>query len=241
MDVPLFTRMFPLIAMLVLLITPVADAVALEEPDYELISSNESFEIRRYAPFLVAEVTVEGGFSDSGNEAFRILANYIFGGNRQATKMAMTAPVISESSDTSEAMAMTAPVISTAESADGSAYVYAFVMESKYTLETLPVPDDSRIRIIERPARMTAAHHYSGRWTESNYSKHEALLFTALTEAGIDFVRPASFARYNSPFRPSFMRRNEVLVEIVTGPVESGLTGRADNGLPRRILRSELD
>ncbi len=133
-------------------------AVAIEEPQYTVIESGEDFEIRQYEPYIVAEVTVDGSLRRSGNSAFRILAGYIFGQNRSSTKMNMTAPV--ESRSTSERMNMTAPVESV-DNGDGS-YVYGFVMESRYTMDTLPMPIDERIRIREVPARTMAVRSFTG-------------------------------------------------------------------------------
>lgn len=191
-----------------------SSAAALEEPLYDVLATNEAFEIRRYEPYLVAEVTLSGEFEDTGNNAFRILANYIFGGNVQDEKMSMTAPVESEP-DNGMQMSMTAPVLSSAAAATtGSAFTYSFVMERKYSLETLPAPNDPRIRIVERRPGIVAVHRYSGRWTKKNYEENEAQLLDSLRTAGIDTRSAPRLARYNSPLRPPFMRRNEVQVEV---------------------------
>ena len=158
-------------------------AMALEEPEYTVIESTDDYELRHYAPYLVAEVDVKGDFDDAGNRAFRLLAGYIFGDNRSAEKMAMTAPVESRSADTSEKMAMTAPV--TAVSSDEGMTTFAFVMERKYSMETLPVPNDDRVRIREMPERVMAVRRYSGRWTEKRYEQQLESLRTALSASGI--------------------------------------------------------
>ncbi len=187
-------------------------AMALEEPEFDVVYETEGYEIRRYAPYIVAEVDVVADDAKSaGNQAFRILAGYIFGDNRTSTKMAMTAPVESSASADSVKMKMTAPVES---SGSGGTYTYAFVMERKYTLETLPEPLDSRIRIEQRPARFVAALRYSGRWSESNEREYTARLQTALDNDGVASAGPMTLARYNSPFSLPFMRRNEILVEV---------------------------
>ena len=186
-------------------------AMSLEEPEYEVIAQNESFELRRYAPYIVAEVDVEGDFKSQGNEAFKILAGYIFGDNRAATKMAMTAPV--ESRPQSEKMAMTTPVTSAA-SADTGRSTFAFVMERKYSLDTLPVPNDRRIRIRTMPERVMAVRRYSGRWTDRSYLRNEAALLSGLEALQINPIGDPVLARYNSPFSLPFMRRNEVMVEV---------------------------
>ena len=162
--------------------------MALEEPEYEVLHTAGDIEIRQYDPYIVAEVNVPGSSGDS--EAFGILAGYIFGENDTKTEMAMTAPVETRGSE------------------------YAFVMERRYSMETLPQPDDSRIRLRTKPARVVGVLGFSGRWTERNFAKHEQRLLEGLAELGIDTTGTPELARYNSPFTPWFLRRNEVLVPI---------------------------
>lgn len=190
-----------------------APAMAIEEPSYQVIDTYEDFEIRRYDPYVVAEVDVDGGFDDAGSSAFRILAGYIFGDNQAAQKMEMTAPVETRSSGKGEKMAMTAPVTATDGDDEGQT-TFAFVMERKYTLDTLPVPNDERIRIREVPERVVAVRRYSGRWTQAKYMENEEILRAALVEAGIQISSDPVLARYNSPFSIPIMRRNEVMFEV---------------------------
>ena len=190
-----------------------ASAMAIEEPSYQVIDTHEDFEVRRYEPYLVAEVDVNGGFDDAGNSAFRILAGYIFGDNKAAAKMEMTAPVETRSSGKGEKMAMTAPVTAT-EGDDEGQTTFAFVMERKFTLDTLPVPNDERIRIREVAERIVAVRRYSSRWTQEKYFEHEEALRTALAEANIKINGDPILARYNSPFSIPIFRRNEVMFEI---------------------------
>ena len=184
---------------------------ALEEPKYSVLKEYENFEIRNYASYLVAEVDVEGAYNETGNEAFRILAGYIFGDNQSSTKMNMTAPVESEAIQSSEKMNMTAPVFS---NKNFNGYTYRFVMESKYTQETLPVPNNSKIRITEIKDRVMAVISFSGRWSQKNFEKHEQILVNDLKNAGIGVASEAIYARYNAPFTPWFLRRNEIMFEI---------------------------
>jgi hypothetical protein len=198
-----------------------ATAMAIEEPSYEVLERASEYEVRRYAPYLVAEVDVEGDFGEAGNKAFRLLSGYIFGDNKAEEEMSMTAPVESRPKEKGVRMSMTAPVTSTASTSDE--YTYAFVMERKYTLDTLPQPRDPRIRLRELAARVMAVRRYSGRWTEGNYRKNEARLMEALSADGRNPIGAPILARYNSPFTPWFFRRNEVMVEIDwTEDVESG-------------------
>ena len=188
--------------------------MAIEEPDYEILLTTKYYEIRRYEPYIVAEVDVEGDMGKAGNKAFRILAGYIFGNNQPGEKMAMTAPVESQPKGVGEKMAMTAPVLSDTPQTDRSVYTYAFVMEDKYTLETLPAPVDSRIRIRQKPPRTVAVHRYSGGWSEGKYRKQEATFLEALATDRVKTNGEPMLARYNGPFTPWFMRRNEIQIEV---------------------------
>ena len=185
-------------------------AMAIEEPAYEVLLETKYYEVRRYQPYIVAEVDVDNDFRRAGNSAFRVLAGYIFGDNEPQQKMAMTAPVESREG---VRMNMTAPVTSQAGN-DGSSYTYAFVMERKYTMDTLPKPDNPAIRLVQRPARVMAVHRYSGTWSEERYREHEQLLLDALAVDRVETTGSPVFARYNAPFTPWFLRRTEIMVEV---------------------------
>jgi hypothetical protein len=205
-----FKNLIPITTFLLLI---QSNAMAIEEPNYEVIETYKEFEVRRYEPYLLAEVDVNGGINSAGNRAFRILAGYIFGDNAAATKMAMTAPVESSSTSRGEKMAITAPVTSTKKDGDEMTTV-AFVMEQKYSVDTLPTPNDERIRIREVPARIVAVRGYSGRWTDAKYQRNLQLLVEALSNESLEVVGEPVLAKYNSPFSLPMMRRNEVMFEI---------------------------
>ena len=171
-------------------------AMAIEEPVYEVLLETKYYEVRRYQPYIVAEVEVNDDFKRAGNSAFRVLAGYIFGDNEPQQEMAMTAPVTSQ-----------------AGNGDGP-YTYAFVMERKYTMDTLPKPDNPDIRLVQRPGRVMAVHRYSGTWSEERYREHEKRLLDALAVDRVDITGIPVFARYDAPFTPWFLRRNEIMVEI---------------------------
>jgi hypothetical protein len=185
-------------------------AMAIEEPAYEVLLETKHYEVRRYEPYIVAEVDVDESFKRAGNSAFRVLAGYIFGDNVPQQKMAMTAPVESREG---ERMNMTAPVTSRAGGGEGS-FTYAFVMERKYSMDTLPRPNNPDIRLVQRPGRIMAVHRYSGTWSEERYAEHEKTLLDALTIDRVAIVGVPVFARYNAPFTPWFLRRNEIMVEV---------------------------
>ena len=212
------TRVFMRFVFLLFMIPGIA--MAIEEPEYQVIGQYTDFELRLYAPYIVAEVDVQGDFDKAGREAFRVLAGYIFGDNAAAEKMAMTAPVASRSAAEGEKMAMTAPVTASAAE-DTDLMTYAFVMERKYSLETLPVPNNDRIRIRQVPERTMAVRRYSGRWTESKYRLHEETLLSALDANDIATIGHPVLARYNSPFSLPLMRRNEVMIEMLPGNAQA--------------------
>ena len=138
-------------------------------------------------------------------------AGYIFGDNQSQTKMAMTAPVQSASGSTK--MAMTAPVTSAPGKSENTS-VYRFVMESKYDESNLPLPNDQRVTIRRLPEATIAVLSYSGSWSQEKYAEKEAELRASLSRDGLEVVAPAQFARYNAPFTPSFLRRNEVMIQV---------------------------
>jgi hypothetical protein len=189
--------------------------MAIEEPAYTVRHAAGKLEYREYAPYLVAETLVGEGadFESAGNEGFQRLFRYISGGNKARSKIAMTAPVSQAAGG--EKIAMTVPVQQTGLR---GGWRVAFTLPAKYSLESAPVPDDPRIRIVREPARLFAVLRYSGRWTESNYNSSRDELLAALTAAGVGLRGEPQLARYNAPFVPPFMRRNEVLVEVDSLP-----------------------
>ena len=189
---------------------PGIPAMAIEEPAYDVLLETKHYEVRRYAAYIVAEVDVDDDFKRAGNSAFRVLAGYIFGDNEPQQKMHMTAPVESREG---VRMNMTAPVASQSRDGDG-VFTYSFVMERKYTMETLPKPTNPDIRLVERPERVMAVHRYSGTWSEERYEEHEKILLDALATDRVETKGAPVFARYNAPFTPWFLRRNEILIEI---------------------------
>jgi hypothetical protein len=186
-------------------------AMAIEKPSYRVVERREAFEVREYAPYLVAETVVGGSREEAGNAGFRILAGYIFGKNRGEKKIAMTAPVTQAEP---AKIAMTAPV---AQAGEEGRWTIQFMMPSAYTLETLPEPLDAAISFRVVPARRVAAHGYSGTWSTSRYEEHLATLRAALAAAGLATVGEPVWARYDPPFMPWFLRTNEILLELAPG------------------------
>lgn len=191
-----------------LLCAPCAALMAVEEPAYTVLRTAENYEIRRYAPQLAAETDVIGDFDGAGNQAFRILAGYIFGDNESRTSIEMTAPVTQQRSEKIE---MTAPVIMQGA---GGRYTYQFILPARFTLATAPTPTDARVRLRELPARTLAVYRYSGGWSEERYRAYRDQLLAALAADGLTPTGEPVFARFNSPFTLWFLRRNEIWVPI---------------------------
>jgi len=198
-------------AVLGALLTASPTAMALEKPSYRVVEHREAFEVREYAPYLVAETVVGGSREEAGNAGFRILAGYISGKNRGEKKIAMTAPVTQSEP---AKIAMTAPV---AQAGQEGRWTIQFMMPSAYTLETLPEPLDPAITFRVVAARRVAAHTYSGTWSTSRYEEHLATLRSALASAGLTAVGEPIWARYDPPFMPWFLRTNEILLELLPG------------------------
>jgi SOUL heme-binding protein len=193
-------------------------AHAIEQPAYAVVQSNDVYEIRKYEPYIVAEVVVPGPESEAGSQAFSILGGYIFGNNKGERKLEMTAPVVQtpveNSADAPAVPAkidMTAPVVQTPAT---NGFLVQFMMPSAYTLATLPEPLDSKVKLREVAAKTVAAHRYSGRWSQSNYDEHLNILKTALAKDGVKTQGEPLYSRYNSPFTPWFMRRNEIWFNV---------------------------
>ena len=183
--------------------------MAIEEPPYSVESKTASYEIRKYGPIIVAETKVISDFESAGNQAFRILAGYIFGGNTSKTKIAMTAPVNQQAA--SKKIAMTAPVTQIKQD---SGYLIQFTMPKQYTLETLPAPNDNRVQLRQIPGRRIAVFTYSGSWSESRYKEKLDTLVDKLKGNNVKTIGEPVLARFNSPFQLWFLRRNEIWLEL---------------------------
>lgn len=185
------------------------NAHAVEEAKYQLLLQQDDIEIRLYEPAVVAEVIVDGDIESAGNEAFRPLFNYISGDNSRQADIAMTAPVSQQA--TGEQIAMTAPV---SQQQAGDRWIVNFMMPAIYTLETLPTPNNNQVSLRQLPEQLMAVIRYSGFWSESNYLDHKLELEAWLSNSDYQIDGEPVWARYNAPFMPWFLRRNEVLIPI---------------------------
>ena len=188
-----------------------------EEQPYDVVRSYDDFELRRYPQHVVAEVVVGGPFEDAGNRAFRYLFAYISGDNASSAKVAMTAPVVQ--AESSSSIAMTAPVVQQptgerlGQRGEGS-FLVGFVLPATLTVDTAPLPKNDKVHLRTVSEGLVAAIRYRGRWTENGYNSHLAQLRSALATAGFFPTGEPRFARFDPPFRPAFLRRNEVMLNV---------------------------
>jgi hypothetical protein len=185
-------------------------AMATEEPAFTVASREGEFEVRDYPALVVAEVSVSGTRDEASNAGFRLLAAYIFGGNTRRQSIAMTAPVVQERA-TSETIAMTAPVT---QSGGNGAWVVRFTMPHTYTLETLPAPNDARVRLVPVPAQRYAVVRFSGLARPDDVERRTEALTGFMERQHLRAAGASSLARYNPPWTPWFMRRNEVWIPV---------------------------
>jgi effector-binding domain-containing protein len=170
------------------------EGMAIEEPNFKILKEASDYEIRQYDQILVAQTTVNDDFEESGNRAFRVLADYIFGNNKTKTKVAMTAPVNMYK--------------------ESNGYVVQFTMPKVFNTETLPGPNNQSVEIHQLPARKVAVYTYSGSWSQERYNQKLKAFSEALSRDGVKTIGGPSFARFNPPFQIWFLRRNEIWIEI---------------------------
>ena len=183
---------------------------------YEVLNKANRVELRRYPSHIKAEVEVaDSSYKQAIYQGFRILAGYIFGENVNTEKIAMTSPV--QVSDPQK-IEMTKPVT---VRGDGS-FLVAFTMPTKYTLETLPRPKDHRINITQIDPEVMAALRFSGYFSENKVSKAKQRLQSWIAQEGLEAEGEFHVARYNPPWVPWFLARNEVMIQIKSDPAKPG-------------------
>jgi len=171
--------------------------MATEEPEFILLLKKENFEIRQYESKILAQVQVQGDFDDATSKGFKVLADYIFGNNLSLdgnTKIEMTAPVLAEG--------------------ENKEWVVSFVMPKKYSLDTLPKPNNKDIRISRLPAEKYAVVVFSGLIRESNYDEQINLLNSFIATKNLITIGKVQIARYNPPWTLPFFRRNELMIRV---------------------------
>jgi hypothetical protein len=194
-----------------LLIALANAAHAVEEPPFEVVQQLDGAEVRLYAPYVVAEVTVDGPADKAGSAAFPILAGYIFGQNKGEKRFDMTAPVTQ--APVPVKLEMTAPVT---QAATPGGFLVQFVLPRGVTLATAPEPEDARVRLREVAGQRVAVIRYSGFWSQANFEEHLAQLQGSLREANLTWSGEPVLSRYDPPFMPWFLRRNEIWLTVAS-------------------------
>ena len=187
--------------------------MAVEEPIFKTVLKDGNFEVRDYPALVVAEVAVSGEQKEAANKGFRLLAGYIFGGNKRRQSIAMTAPVAQE--PISEKIAMTAPVT---QINNAGIWTVRFTMPSAYTLATLPEPNDPQVRLRSLPPERFAVLRFSGLAGKSDVEANSEVLIAATIAHHLRPIGQVTLAQYNPPWTLWFMRRNEVMISVESGP-----------------------
>jgi len=187
-------------------------AMAIEEPEFISIEKKDAFEVREYQPKLIAQVLVNGTFDSASSKGFRLLADFIFGNNKTnegSKKIDMTAPVVTR--DASEKIEMTAPVVS--EETERGWYI-SFNMPKQYSKDTLPIPNNPEVKIIDVPSEKFAVITFSGLVREKKYVEMLNLLNEEMRKRNLEPKGPVILARYNPPWTLPFLRRNELMIRF---------------------------
>ena len=177
-----------------------AAADDVNEPRFEQIAEDGDFELRRYGNLLVARTELDSDFGRSQNQGFRRLAKFIFGGNAREQSIAMTAPVGHVETETG--------------------YAVTFVMPSQHSMETLPSPNDSRVTVLERPARTVAVLRFSGLVRKGKMLRKVEQLRTLMKQRGLKASGAPELAQYDPPWRLPFLRRNEIMIPVTPAALQ---------------------
>jgi hypothetical protein len=198
--------------LLLIALTFTGAAMAIEEPQFTILEKTPPFELRAYAPMILAEVKVEGNLDEASSQGFRLIAAYIVGQNQVSEKISMTTPVVVEGlTPKSEKIAMTSPV--TVESNAGQRTI-SFVMPSEYTLESLPKPLNPKVQLRQIPAVKRAVIGFTGFYNENKVTERTLELEEWMKTKNLLAASAPKFARYNPPWTLPFMRRNEIMIDV---------------------------
>lgn len=176
-----------------------------EEPAYQVERSFPSFDVRTYAPTIEAQVTMPGRYEEAVRSAFGVLAGYIFGGNAPRASIAMTTPVSAQAAG--QSIAMTTPV---SAAGDGAGWTVSFTMPSEWTLETLPVANDPRVRLVAQDGGTWVVRRFSGRATDAIVAAELATLRQDAEAAGLRPGPVSVVSQFDPPWVLGPWRRNEV-------------------------------
>lgn len=166
-----------------------------EEQPYTLVREYDGFEVRHYPDYVLVQVNVTGDFMRAGNVAFGPLVSYISGNNVKSQKIAMTAPVIQETRD-------------------DQSHTVSFVLPEGMDISQVPLPRNSRVTTKHVPAHFAAAMKFGGGWNADRFQNNGETLFKKAHLAGLVTEGNVYFARFDPPWKPWFLKRNEVLIAV---------------------------
>ena len=188
--------------------------MAIEEPKYSIVETDDKFELRAYAPMIIAEVSVQGSLKSASNQGFRLIADYIFGNNiasnGEKQKVAMTAPV------TVQAQPKLLNVTQQGGAQEQEWKVH-FVMPSEYSMSALPKPNNPNVKLKEVSERYYASLRFAGLTGEKKVARKTKELQEWMATKNLTAKGQPELARYNPPWTLPFARRNEVLIEVEKG------------------------
>ena len=185
--------------------------MAIETPHYDIFKKDGAFEIRKYSGYITANVKIQSrSYSEAVNTGFSYLADYIFGNNRRSNKISMTVPVSAEKLD-SERIAMTAPVNAKLE---GDTYLVSFTMPKKYKIIDLPIPNNKEVFITEVRPYWAVVKSFSGYITDNKYGDYLRELEDWAAANNIEIIGKPVSSQFDPPWKPWFLRHNEVYMEI---------------------------
>lgn len=166
-----------------------------EQMKYAVLKKYDKFEIRKYPKIILASSKMNtSSFSKNSYKGFKTIANYIFGGNQEKQKIAMTTPVVGHMKDS---------------------MVMSFVMPSEYSIEELPTPNSNQVYINEMEEKKLAVIRFGGYANDIDIKNHTKWLKKYLDEEKIEYTDNVFFYGYNPPYQ-IFGRRNEVAIELKT-------------------------
>ncbi len=166
-----------------------------QQQPYTVLAQHKGFELRKYPAGIQIETTVGGDFINAGNLGFRPLVQYISGNNSARKSIAMTAPVIQES-------------------ASASKHMVRFVLPEDMKPSDVPGANSSNVKVIQVPEHLAAAKRFSGSWNQDKFDLEGQKLISELLSSGLETEGNLYFARFDPPWKPGFLKRNEVLIRV---------------------------
>lgn len=166
-----------------------------EQQPYSVVSNTDGLELRHYPAYVLVRVREPGNFIPAGNSAFQPLLRYISGNNSAGQRIAMTAPVIQEPLGEAD-------------------HLVSFVMPSGFSVDSLPKPVSERLEVVPVAEHFAAALKFSGSWNETKFQAKGEELVAKANSAGLETEGSIYWARFDPPFKPGFLKRNEALIRV---------------------------